>query len=223
MLTMGWVLFLFPLHPDAGMNLVARREPARNYARESWEPRLEELRAAFGQNKKIPKRYELEILLALSHYPELARAHINFKLTMNRVPATSRPRIYSLFFPRDKRRYLVTISETDSWGASKAVAKNQSFDARIGLIGHELAHTVHYHRKNVFGIIGMGLNLLNPKQRARFERRTDQRAIDHGLGWQLHQWALELRGGSDIGNSWLDAFYMTPGEIRREIERNSRY
>ena len=193
--------------------------PTRSYDRALWQTRLPELRACYGLNKKIPSAYELEILIALSHYPELAEAHIHFKLTQNRVPATSRPRVAFLFGPRRARRYVVTISESDVWGASKAMIQNQSFDARIGLIGHELAHTAHYHRKRWWGFVGLGFAMMTERGRARFERATDRRAIEYGLGWQLHQWALELREGFS-GTSWLDKHYMTPAEIEALLADN---
>ena len=190
--------------------------PNRSYVREDWGPRLEELHARFGRNKLIPEAYRLEVLIALSHYPGLADVHIHFELTESRVPATSRPRIATLFGPRHARRYLVTISRSRVWGTSKAMIANQSFDARIGLIGHELAHTVSYHQKPWWAFIGLGFRMLTPRGRARVERATDQRAIDYGLGWQLRQWALELREGFS-GTSWLDTYYMTPAEIEHAL------
>lgn len=217
------VLLPMLLLPGAPIQTHDFGRPLMSYQRDVWQPHLPELREAFGTNKRIPEQYALEILLALSYFPDLAEAHIHFKPNNKVVPATSRPKIVSLFGSKRARRYLITISESDVWGDSKAMIKNQSMDARIGLIGHELTHTDHYHRKSLGGIISMAFTLLTPKGRARFERRTDERAVEHGLGYQLHRWARELRNEQDQGFDWLDRFYLTPPEIEKAMTQSPLY
>ena len=45
----------------------------------------------FSQNKNIPKEFELPILTALSHFPELKHIHINFVTHEAYSPLSTRP------------------------------------------------------------------------------------------------------------------------------------
>jgi len=121
-------------------------KPARMYS--GYESRLETLRAIYGKNKTIPASYELAALIALSHYPELKEVEIDFVVENKRAPIASWPAIGSLLGRKKNRRYRVFISEDPKWGSSPALLKNMSFNAQIGALGHELAHTVHFEKKS---------------------------------------------------------------------------
>ncbi len=197
--------------------------PARTYRRAEWEPRLNELRQAFGRNKEIPEEYELAALLALSHYPELADARIRFVINYDQVPITSKPAIGTLFRAKKHRVYIITISDADS--RHPAYLKNQSFNAQVGGLGHELAHTVYYERKSFWNFIAIGVSFASGKFQKRFERDTDRRAIEYGLGWQIYDWALELRGGRvrDDPNFWLDRYYLSPELVADHMRKVGGY
>jgi len=198
--------------------------PRRHYRQAHWQDRLDELRARFGRNKEIPARYELPALLALSHFPQLEDAHIRFKIVHKGAPIASRPIVGTLFRAKKRRVYLVTISESERWGDHPALVRNMSFNAQIGALGHELAHTVYYEQKSFFQFIGIGASFISRRFHKRFERDTDRRAIEHGLGWQLYDWARELRGGriEDRPDSWLDRYYLSPERIAAHIRKAAR-
>ncbi len=69
------------------------------------------LKIEFGTHKVLPKRYELQCLIALSNYPELKKTHIKFVESKIRFTMQARPKIISsLFRNRKKRRYRIFIN-----------------------------------------------------------------------------------------------------------------
>lgn len=199
--------------------------PVRTYKAEEVSERLAYLREAFGKNKEIPPQYELAALTALSHYPELKEAKIKFVIRNSRAPIASWPVIGSLFNAKRNWCYRITISEDERWGDSLALVKNMTFNEAVGALGHELAHTVHYTEKNFFQMIAMGASFASRRFHKKFERDTDRRAIDYGLGWQLFDWAIAIRAGRYKTNkdSWLDRYYLSPQEIEEYINQTGKY
>lgn len=199
---------------DAG-----RGVPTLAYRREEWAPKLDALRREYGQNKEIPPQYELETLLALSHFPALKQTRIRF-VTKSRAPISSRPFVWTLLRGRKSLRvYRIGIDESDRWGGSPALLKNMSFNARIGALGHEIAHTDYYETKRWYQFIAIGASFVSRAFHKKFERDTDQRTIEAGLGYQLWLWAREIRGGRILESkqSWLDRYYYAPSVIAEEM------
>ena len=52
--------------------------------------RLQQLLDEYGQNKSVPAGFELQALLALSHYPELKTVNICFLIGGVKIPLYSR-------------------------------------------------------------------------------------------------------------------------------------
>ena len=71
--------------------------------------RFELLLEEFGRHKDLPEGYELQALLALSHYPELKDIKIRFIQDDVNIPISSRPLWSTLFRSATKRTYLVVI------------------------------------------------------------------------------------------------------------------
>lgn len=64
---------------------------------EGVEISLTKLQSEFGTNKILPKGYEVQALLALSHYPELKDIKIKFKLKRRGSPIVSQTSFWGLF------------------------------------------------------------------------------------------------------------------------------
>lgn len=172
---------------------------------------LEALRAEFGQHKVIPQNLELPILIALAHYPELKEVPIHFVLREQKIAHSTRPDYYSLFNKKRKRRYVVFISTEVAEDIVETTTWSLPYNARIGVMGHELAHIAWYHQRNAFQLIGAGIAYMFPRYRERFEQETDQRTLDHHLAFQLLAWSravhrIHIRDGR--GN-----LYKSPEEI----------
>jgi len=113
--------------------------------------------ARYGNKKQLPAGYELQALLALSHYPELRDIEIRFVVDDVSLPLSSRPYWASMFNSAKNREYLVIIDDTLDGPRDALLLKNQPFNAQVGIIGYELAHAVYYLNRSFFGIIGDAL------------------------------------------------------------------
>lgn len=152
------------------------------------------LRKEFGLHKTIPKLYESQILLALSHYPELKEVEIDFRLKETVTPLASRPSVGGLFISASKRKYIVTISTKTIEYLTPILLEKLSFNAQVGVLGHEIAHIAQYITMGFGKVIHLiSIEVFSKNQVDVFERNTDIRCINHGLGYQLLSWSTEVR------------------------------
>ena len=200
----------------------------REYVEQEQRAEFEYLLREFGSQKNLPAGFELQTLLALSHYPELRDIKINFIYEDVSIPLSSRPHWSSMLRSAKHRTYQVIIDNELAGPRGALLLKNQPFNAQVGIIGHELAHTVYYLSRSFFGIVGDALCQLTDC-RIRFERATDMRLIDFGLGWQRFDHATFVR--SRISPDRASAFtaeggggaYMSPAEILKIMESHDAY
>jgi hypothetical protein len=104
--------------------------------------------------------------------------------------------------------------------------KNLPFNAQVAIIGHELAHAVDYETMNSHQLSIVGLLYFSGSFRASMEKGTDRRTIEHGLGWQLLEYAEHVRKVSrsdDRQTDFMDKFYMNPQEIRSHMDQSELY
>ena len=196
----------------------------REYVESEQRPNYDELLAEWGRHKQLPPGFELQTLLALSHYPELRDTRIQFILADVSIPLASRPWWASMHRSAANRLYKVVI-DTERQGSGQALLlKQQPFNAQVGIIGHELAHTVYYLDRSFFGIAADALCQLS-SCRHDFERATDRRLVDYGLGWQRYDHALFLRRemGRPLDAPGGDGAYMGPVELMTLMQENPAY
>lgn len=183
-----------------------------------------------NNKKKIPDEIKSQALIALSFYPELENRHITFRFRKRTTPLSSRPRLFSLFKRKKNRRYVITISTKTTSSLEPILLMNLPYNAQIGVLGHEIGHIIEYNQKKNLQIIGLAFKLLNSKYVNSFELNTDRIAIEHGLGYQLHNWSSYVRKALDIeewkgaaGTSLVNQRYMNPETIEKEMEHYSIY
>jgi len=197
----------------------------REYVEPEQRERFDELLTEFGRNKELPEGYELQALLALSHYPELKDTRIRFVVDNVDIPLSSRPHWASMYRSAGKRTYLVVIDSQREGNRRELLLEYQPFNAQTGIIGHELAHTVYYLDRSFFGILGDALCQLS-RCRVDFERETDKRTVDYGLGWQRYDHSVFLRSSFGIDPNAEPnpgSAYMGPRELLSLIEANPAY
>ena len=187
-------------------------------------------------NKTIPKDIAPQVLTALSFYPELQDVKIEFRLRKRKTPLTSRPRIFSVFRKKKNRNYVITISIETKEELTPILFSNLPYNAQIGVLGHELAHISDYTTLNTFQLLGLSFGMLSSKYVDKFEWDTDQRTIEHGLGYQLYAWSSYVRQALNI-KEWLGASkqigegnepaintrYMGPSAILAFLQRSGQY
>src|SRR4051812_7248710 len=140
------------------------------------------------ENQITTSDYEAPFLEALKHYPELQGITIEPVVKNNPLfYYAARPAINSVLKPRLKRKYFLVIAKkTKEPLEENALLKNLPFDAQVGILGHELAHTADYTKRNLLSLLLFSLLYPIPYFRRRIERATDLSAVAHGLGKELY-------------------------------------
>ncbi|MES1215477.1 MAG: hypothetical protein ABUT20_08170 [Bacteroidota bacterium] len=147
----------------------------------------------FLYHKKILKEYELPILTALSHFPELKNLRINFVSREKYTPLSTRPAFMSMIKRKSRRTYIVTISSKSIDTLSHLLYKNLSLTEQIGIMGHELSHVVDFDNKNFFQSLHNAIGHLSKRFLDKMEYKTDMICIKHGLGRYLEAYSLHVR------------------------------
>ena len=177
-------------------------------------------------NKKIDSTFAPQIHGALLFYPELRNTHITFRVKKTLVPLAARPRIWAVFQKPKKRKYLITISSKTMGKLAPILLKNLSFNAQVGVLGHEISHIAEFNQKRGHYFIKLLFWQLSKKKMDIFENNTDKRTIEHGLGYQLLAWSIEVRqnlkieawGGADHKGVQERERYMSPKTIMALID-----
>ena len=189
---------------------------------------FDSLLKVYGKNKVLAEGFEIQCLLALSHFPELKDAKIDFLVEPAFLPLSSRPDPKSILFPWIDRKYLVVISNKSTDYFEPILLHHVPFNSQVGIIGHELAHTLYYLDKNAFSIAQIALNYQFDNQyRIRFERSADKLAIAHGLGHQLYDFAYFVRRAFGDSDKEIEeekgGMYLSPNEIAAEMKKYRFY
>ncbi len=181
-------------------------------------------------NKIIPINYQNCIKTALAFYPELKNTIIIFRVKNKLSPLAAKPTIWSAFMKPEKRKYIVTISEKSNKTLDSILLKHLSFNAQVGVIGHEISHISEYNNNGIIFFIKLIFKHLSKTKIDDFEFNTDKRCIEHGLGYQLLSWSTEVRcklklkkwGGANKPNANKER-YMNPETITKFINNNLIY
>ena len=170
------------------------------------------------QSIKILQEFEKPIKEALTHYPNLHTENIHFIFSHKKLPYAARPHIWRLINPFLKRKYYIIISKDSGELREPTLLKNLSYQAQVGVLGHELAHILYYSQNSALQIIWDGIRYLFIPFRGRFKKLTDRIVIDQGLGEHLLQWCTEVYPTKQKDGKRADVYYK-PFEIA-EILKN---
>ena len=128
--------------------------------------------------------------------------------------------------------YIITISDRSSAKLTPILFKQLSYEAQVGVLGHELSHVADFSGMKLSGLIRLGFGHLSRRYIDRFEYRTDSLCIEHGLGKYLLAWSIFVRKALHI-NDWQGADsintpltgrerYMNPATIERRMRAKER-
>lgn len=170
------------------------------------------LKSKFGNHKTLIADYENQILIALSYFPELKDTKIKFRLKNRETPLATRPTLFSMFRSAKKRTYIISISEKSTNYLDAIVFRNLNYNAQIGVLGHELCHVSDYLNKGFGKMCNVAaIEIFSKKAVDKFEFDTDLNSINHGLGYQLLDWSINVRENLKRVN-WLGAVNLTADE-----------
>jgi hypothetical protein len=209
------------------------QEPTKVFNHDSLsQSYFSELKKNFGIYKTYPPRYEEQILIALSYYPELKNVPIHFRVKEKHTPLSTRSSWSGLLKEQQKRDYVITISSNTEQALTPILFQNLSFNAQIGVIGHELGHVVEFRSMATLNIMEHAAQNVSSKYVDHFEFKTDSICIAHGLGYQLLAWSTYVRhamhkdnwdGADNIHKPMMRERYMNPSTIKKRINQLPQY
>ena len=187
---------------------------------------LDSLKAIIGENKTLPKDFEVAAAIAYSAFPQLKNVDIEMMLTPDGAPMEAAPVIKTLFGARENRRYYITLNDSQGSYFDPILLRSLPFDAQVGILAHELGHIVYYQKLNILQFAKWGLMyLISDEFRATHERSTDLMPLYHGLGNQIYQYAYFVRYDTSCrdfyrnGKDFMDKYYLTDLELLDEINK----
>jgi len=221
LLVSGWLLINNWLPFKQAFSVSMLGKPRLSYSNLSQASSSKGLTKPKVAYKQLPESFEQQALIALAYYPDLADVSIRFVVEESSLAHTCQPDWLPLLWPSIKRSYTITISEELEDFLAATAFQKLSFDAQIGVLGHELAHIIDYEQRSNTQLIWMGICYLFESFRMQLERQTDMRAIERGLGFQLLAWSQTVHHLlSADGRGHL---YLNPEQILQRIQENERY
>lgn len=191
------------------------------------------LKAKFGNHKTLIEDYEIQMLIALSYFPELKDIKIEFRIKNRETPLTTRPTFFSMFRSAKNRTYIITISRKSTNYLDAIVLENLNFNAQIGVLGHELCHVSEYINKGFWKMSNIAfIEIFSKKAVDTFEFNTDLNCINHGLGFQLLDWSINVRenlkrdnwrGAVNLNADEKNERYMNPSTIKAILSKHPHY
>ncbi len=185
------------------------------------EEHKDSLRDVLLRNKTLPFDYEHSILAALMYYPNLEDTRINFKKRSLTTTMAALPTVGSIFRRSENRRYSILINQTKN-KRKAPLLRDIPFEARVGVIGHELAHIVDYNRKSGVRLVGNGIaySVSNSFKR-NLENKIDRITINKGLGEGLYAFRLFVEqeaNTTDRYRRFKNKIYLTSADIESLVE-----
>ncbi|MHA7056923.1 hypothetical protein ACWGOQ_0006865 [Aquimarina sp. M1] len=171
------------------------------------------------ENKIIPDGIQKEVLIALSHYPELEEVYIEFKIkpSLKKSFMKAQPRFSSLLKSKSKRKYVILMSETFKVDDLELKFKDVPPRVLIGWIGHELGHILDYHQRSSLNLIFFGLKYWLSKNYIReAERVADTYAVTHSMKDYILETKKFILNHSSLSEKYkarIKQLYLSPDEI----------
>ena len=188
---------------------------------EDYKDSLEHYKDVYGQNKSYPDKFSDHFFLALSKYPQLKNTEIDLSYKRLFTTMVARPKPSFIFKLRKNRKYTIAINKAADTKPAVSI-KEVSFNAKVGILGHELSHILHYKEKSALGVMWDGIRYLFSGFKKKYEKQTDERAIKHGFGWQIYEFSDYVVNQSDAPKSYKEYkknYYLEPEEIRKIMKQ----
>ncbi|MEO5996867.1 MAG: hypothetical protein ABIN89_09045 [Chitinophagaceae bacterium] len=179
----------------------------------------------FSHNKQIPAVIEKNILKALSFYPELKNAKINFilKEKIKTSVMQAQPVFTTLLRRRKNRRYRINISVHFRLTHSVMSFEQIPDDVMVGWIGHELGHILDYESRSNTGMISFGYRYYFSSDYVKgAEITADTYAVNHGLGHYIISTKRFILDHAELPQAYKDKIarlYLSPDIIVEQVKK----
>ncbi|MDD2798330.1 MAG: hypothetical protein PHV20_07015 [Bacteroidales bacterium] len=186
----------------------------------------EMLMQEYGQHLMCPEEFSLQMLIALSHYPELQNISIVVKFAKIGTTASCRPILPSKgtkvevdsVLKKYHRKYVIRINVKPDFRG--VLLKDVPFNAQVGALAHELGHILDYEKRSSIGLMERAVDYTKSGWKRKFETKIDKITIAHGMGWQLYDWAdfvMNKSTATDKYKAFKRKIYMSPEQIAKYI------
>ncbi len=192
-------------------------KPVQEYTLEDLAKNKSQWEQQFGKHKICDASVTDQFFAALHHYPEIHHGRFFVKRVKTDYAHSSRPIWYTLLLPFLTRKYLIAISNQLPPEREPTKFDNLSLNAQIGVLGHELSHSLDYFYKSNTEIMLTGIAYSFASFKKRLEVETDQSTVDHHLGFQLLSWSKEVNAIIKDGG------YLSPEKIEALMRKNPAY
>lgn len=178
------------------------------------------------ENKIIPESIYEEVVEALSYFPELYDAPIEFKFKDNIRKSTmqAQPRFTSFFRSKHNRKYIIKISRNIQIDHEEFTVADIPSDVIVGWLGHELGHVMDYRSRTNFGMLIFGVKYLFSSAHIKeVERAADTYAIMHGMGEYILKTKDFILENADISEKYKERIrrlYISPEEVMELINED---
>lgn len=179
----------------------------------------------FCNNKRIPAEIEINVLTALSFYPELRNTHIDFifKRNIKTSVMQAQPFFLSLLKKKKHRRYRINISTNFNLVSADMPILEIPDSVFIGWIAHELGHILDYESKSNREVISFGYRyLFQPSFVKHAEMVADSLAVERGLGYYIVATKRFILDHADLPQSYKDKIrrlYLSPDVIVEQVKK----
>ncbi len=180
--------------------------------------------SAFRQAKVIPAVIELNVLKALSFYPELKQTpiHFLFKQNIKTSVMQAQPVFSSLLRSRKRRTYRINISEQFKLVSSQIPIEQIPDAVMIGWIGHELGHILDYESKSNAQLVSFGYRYyFHPSFVKTAEMVADSFAVERGMGSYIVATKRYILDHAELPQSYKDKIrrlYLSPDVIMEKVK-----
>ena len=171
-------------------------------------------------NKIFIDDYKAQCLKALSFYPELKDANIEFREAEIATTLVARPIISSFFNTDYERTYEVIFNNAAD---CEVPFSELPEEGQIGILGHELAHILDYETKSFGQLLVTGCFYINAHSIRNYEREIDRVTVERGLGEKLHDayhYILEESEASLKYKNFKKFTYLEPHEIMEHVRES---
>lgn len=174
--------------------------------------------------KVIPKSIELEVEVALEHFPELKEVPIEFKFKKNikKSVMQAQPTIKGIFGSKENRSYKILISEKFKITGEEFKTTHVPKDVLIGWIGHELGHVMDYQNRSGLNLVAFGFRYAFLKEYVKkAERAADSFAVLRGMADYIiktKRFILDNAKIDPLYKERIKEYYLSPDEIMEMVK-----
>ena len=179
----------------------------------------------FAQHKKIPKELEANVLKALSFYPELNDAHIDFILKANIKNSVmqAQPVFRTLLRSKKNRRYRINISSWFKLVNTQMPIHEIPAEVMIGWIGHELGHILDYEGKSNGQLVSFGYQYyFSSNYVKKAEMIADTLAVERGMGQYIIATKRFILDHAELPQAYknkIARLYLSPDVIMEQVRK----